>query len=94
MLYKINQREIIQKRNNVTSRFLCTALRVIARSMHTKFGVIWIYDDKLRSEQGKRDDADADTDADDADANADAADQNNTYMYMSPFQATQLNETL
>jgi len=39
---------------------------------------------KLRSGQGKRDDADADTDAD---ADADAADQSNTYM--SPFQATQ-----
>jgi len=52
--------------------------------MHTKFGVIWTYDDKVRSGQGKRDDADAETDnADDAD---DAADQSNTYL--SPFQAT------
>ena len=35
---------------------------------------------KLRSEQGKRDDADTDADTDDAD-------QSNTYM--APFQATQ-----
>ena len=35
ILYKINQRRIIQKRNKVELRFLCTALRVIARSMHT-----------------------------------------------------------
>jgi len=47
MLYKINQRGIIQERNKVKLRFLCTAFRVIARSMHTKFGVIWIYDDKV-----------------------------------------------
>ena len=40
---------------------------------------------KLRSGQGKRDDADVDTDADDDDV--DAADQSNTYML--PFQATQ-----
>jgi len=37
---------------------------------------------KLRSGQGKRDDADIDADAD-----ADAANQSNTYM--SPFQSTQ-----
>ena len=75
----------IQKWKKLELRFLCTALRVIARSMHTKFGVIWTYDDKIRSGQGKRDDADAETDnADDAD---DAADQSNTYM--SPCQATQ-----
>jgi len=42
MLYKINQ-----KLKKVELRFLCTALRVIARSMHTKFGVIWTYDDKV-----------------------------------------------
>jgi len=47
MLYKINQRGIIQIRNKVELRFLCTVLRVIARSMHTKFGVIWTYDDKV-----------------------------------------------
>jgi len=46
MLYKINQREIIQNRNKIELRFLCIALRFIARSMHTKFGVIWTYDDK------------------------------------------------
>jgi len=60
--------------DKVELRFLCTAIRVSARSMHTKFGVIWIYDDKLCFGQGKRDNADAD---------ADAADQSNTYM--SPF---------
>jgi len=47
MLRKINQRVIIKKRNNVELRFLCTALQVIARSMHTMFGVIWTYDDKV-----------------------------------------------
>jgi len=46
ILYKINQRGQIQKQNKVEIRFLCTALRVIARSMHTKFGVIWTYGDK------------------------------------------------
>jgi len=45
MFYKINQRELIKKRNYVELEFLCTALRVISRSMHTKFGVIWTYDD-------------------------------------------------
>ena len=38
---KINQREIIQKRNKLELWFLCTALRVIAIKMHTKFEVIW-----------------------------------------------------
>jgi len=47
MLYKINQRGIIKNRNKVELRFLCTALRVIARNMHTQFGVIWTYDDKV-----------------------------------------------
>jgi len=47
MLYKINQSGIIKKQNKVELRFVCTALRVIARSMHTKFGVIWTYDDKV-----------------------------------------------
>jgi len=47
MLYKINQRGFIHKRNKVELRFLSTALRVIARSMHTKLGVIWTYDDKV-----------------------------------------------
>jgi len=37
MLYK-NQRGIIQKRNKIALRFLCTALQVIARNMHTKYG--------------------------------------------------------
>jgi len=40
MLYKINQREIIIKWNKVELQFLCTALQVIARNMHTKYGVI------------------------------------------------------
>ena len=47
MLYKINQRGITQKRINVELRFLCTALRVIARNMHTKYGVIRTYGDKV-----------------------------------------------
>jgi len=47
MLYKINQRGIIQKRNKVELQFLCTALRVIARNMHTKYGVIWTYGDNV-----------------------------------------------
>jgi len=47
MLYKINQRGIIKKQNKVDLRFLCTALRVIARNMHTKYGVIWKYGDKV-----------------------------------------------
>jgi len=34
MLYK-NKREIIKKRNNVELRLLFTALRVIARNVHT-----------------------------------------------------------
>jgi len=45
MLYKINQRGIIWKINNVELRFLYTALRVIARNMHTKYGVIQTYGD-------------------------------------------------
>ena len=47
MLYKINQRGIIQKRNKVELWFLCTALRVVARNMHTKYGVIQTYGDKV-----------------------------------------------
>jgi len=47
MLYKINQRGIIQKQNNAELRFLCTALRVIARNMYTKYGVIRTYGDKV-----------------------------------------------
>jgi len=48
MLYKINQRGIIKKRNKVELRFLCTALQVIARNMHTcKYGVIQTYGDKV-----------------------------------------------
>jgi len=56
MLYKINQRGIIQKQNKVELRFLCNALQVIARSMHTTFGVIWTYDDKvtLRTRKARR----------------------------------------
>ena len=42
-----HQRVIIQKRNKVELRFLCTTLPVIARSMHTKFGVIWTFGDKV-----------------------------------------------
>jgi len=47
MLYKINQRDLNQKRKKVELRFLCTALRVIARNMHTKYGVILTYGDKV-----------------------------------------------
>jgi len=47
MLYKINQKAIINKRNKVELRFLCPALWDIARNMHTKFGVIWTYNDKV-----------------------------------------------
>ena len=47
MLHKISQRGIIQKRNKVELRFLCIALWVIAKSMQTKFGVIWTYADKV-----------------------------------------------
>ena len=44
MLYKINQRGIIKKRNKVELwLLLCIALRVIARNMHTEYGVIWTY---------------------------------------------------
>jgi len=46
MLFK-NQRGLIKKWNKAVLWFLCTALRVIARNMHTKFGVIWTYDDKV-----------------------------------------------
>jgi len=47
MLYKINQKKIIKKRNKVELQFLSTALRVIARNMHTKHGVIRTYSDKF-----------------------------------------------
>jgi len=39
--------EQFKKRNKVELRFLCSALRVIARNMHTMFGVIWTYNDKV-----------------------------------------------
>jgi len=47
MLYNINQRGIFQKRNKVELQFMCTALRVIARNMHTKYGVIQPHGDKV-----------------------------------------------
>ena len=47
MLYKINQRGIIQKQIKVELQFLCTALHVIARNMHIKYGVILTYVDKV-----------------------------------------------
>ena len=47
MLYKINQRRIIQNRNKGKLQFLCTALQVIARNMHTKYEVIRTYGDKV-----------------------------------------------
>ena len=46
MLYK-NQRGIIKKQYKAELLFLCTALPVIARNMHTKFWVIWTYGDKV-----------------------------------------------
>ena len=49
MLYKINQMGIIKIRNKVELLFLCTALRV----MHTKFEVIWTYDDKVTLQTSK-----------------------------------------
>jgi len=39
---------IIWNLNNVELWFVYTALRVIARNMHTKFGVIWTYGDKVK----------------------------------------------
>jgi len=47
MLNKIDQKRIIQKLNKVELQLLCTALQVIARNMHTKYGVIRTYDDKV-----------------------------------------------
>ena len=41
-----------KKHSNAELRFLCTAPRVIARNMHTTFGVIWIYGDKITLRQG------------------------------------------
>jgi len=64
MLYKINQRGIIQKWNKVELGFLCTALRVIAIPIVELFGPLMT---KLCSGQGIRDDAAA-------------ADQSNPYM--------------
>ena len=81
---KINQREIIQKRNIVELRLLCTALRVIARNMHIKFGMIWTHSDQNMLRTRK---SDATDDTDDNTANAATADEINPYM--SPFQATQ-----
>ena len=51
---KINQRGIIQKRNKVELRFLCTALWVIAKNMHTKFGMIWTYSDSYAPDKEMR----------------------------------------
>jgi len=70
MLHKINQKEIIEKRKKVELRILCTALQVIARNVHTKFGVIRTYDDKvtLRTRKSGRC------------ATDDAADQSNPYI--------------
>jgi len=46
MLYK-TQRGIVQKWNKEELRFLCSALRFIARNMHTKYGVIRTYGNKV-----------------------------------------------
>ena len=53
MLYKINQRKVIQKRNKVELRFLCTALGACIPKLES-FGPMMT---KLRSGQGKQDDA-------------------------------------
>ena len=47
MVYKNQSKGNNSKRNKVELKLLCTALRVIARKMHTKFGVIWTYGEKL-----------------------------------------------
>ena len=73
-----SRQEIIQKRNAVELQLLCTALRDIARSMHTKLGVIWINGDKVMLRT--RNPAAATTDAA-------TADQSNPYML--PGQVTQ-----
>jgi len=81
MLHKINQRGIIKtEQGRVTVLVHCTLshCQTPAYQVWTLFGPMMT---KLRSGQGKREDADADTDADDA------VDHGNTYM--SPFQATQ-----
>jgi len=44
---KINEMGIIQKRNKVELWFLWTSLQVIARHMHTKYGGIQTYGDKV-----------------------------------------------
>jgi len=40
-------KKIIQNRDKAELQFLCTALRVIARNMHTKYSVIRTYGDKV-----------------------------------------------
>jgi len=47
MLYNINQRGIVKNPNKIELGFLCTALQVIASNMHTKYGVIQTYGDKV-----------------------------------------------
>ena len=47
MVYKNQSKGIIQKRNKVELQFGCTALWVINRNMHTRFGMIWTYSDKV-----------------------------------------------
>ena len=46
MLLK-NQRGLIKKRIKFELWFLCTALSVIARNKHIKFGVIWTFGDNV-----------------------------------------------
>jgi len=74
MLYKINQRGIIKKNGTSWSYDSCAlhfeSLPEACIPSLESFGPMM---KKLRSGQGKRDDADTD-------ANADSADQNNTYM--------------
>jgi hypothetical protein len=43
--YENKQKAVSQKLKSAEYWFLCTALQVIARSMHTKFGVNLTYSD-------------------------------------------------
>jgi len=71
LVYKINQRGIIKKRNTVELRFCALHFKSLPEAFIPSGPMMT----KLRSGQGKRDDADDDDDA---------ADQSNTYM--SPSQ--------
>jgi len=80
MFYKINQRGIIKKQNKSYSSCALhfASLPETCIPSLESFGPMMT---KLRSGQGKRDDADADTDAD-TDADADASDQSNSFRLL------------